>query len=141
MSGESFIYFTGQCWVGLFSEQRDGKILRVGTYIFGPEPRASEIDAWLAKGAPGIRWEMIDPNGVHAEFDLPREKNPKRRLRDARREQERMPSESKALQAMRQAIELNKLEKRKERSRKTKELKARQFELKQKKKKMKHHGR
>ena len=85
MRGETYIYFNGQFWIGLFTEECDGAIVRVGRYLFGNEPSLTELDTWMHQGFPGLVMLMPPKEGL-VEAKKTTKKNPKRALREIRRE-------------------------------------------------------
>lgn len=138
MRGEFTILFDKHFWVGLFSVEVQGKIVRVGKYVFGPEPSAAEVYEWLGKGAPGL--VMNDVKDLNYEpSDFVKVKNPKRVLREVRRSESRA-EESIAQRCMREQVEQFKKEAKKRNSDKDRERKQRLFEMKTMKRKKKHRG-
>src|SRR3990167_7011272 len=83
VSGEFLIYFDGVMWIGLFSVEKNGRILRIGKFIFGSEPSSAEVYDWLRKGAPGLL--MRDMSESETLVVKERVKNPKRVLREVRK--------------------------------------------------------
>lgn len=143
MRGETNIFFDGRFWVGLFSVEWEGKLVRIGKYIFGSEPTLAQLDEWMANGAPGLVMTEVDGlAGVDASEQSAEEAyvNPKRRLREARREMESAPRESLAQKAMRDLVEKDKQASAGKRSVDRKRRNQERFEKRQAKKKKKQRG-
>ena len=129
------VYFDDPFWVGVFERIEDGK-LSVCKVTFGAEPKDYEV------------WDFVLKNYCELEFSPAVETvarrttdNPKRRLRNARKQLEHTGIGTKSQQALQMQLEQNKQE-RKIKSREQKQAEAeRQFALRQQKKKEKHKGR
>lgn len=134
MEAKLTVYFDDPFWVGVFERVEDGK-LSVCKVTFGTEPKDYEV------------WEFVLKHYYKLEFGPAVETvtrrmadNPKRRLRNARKQTERSGIGTKSQQALKMQLEQNKQE-RKVRSREQKLAEEeRLFELKQQKKKEKHRG-
>lgn len=128
------VYFEDPFWVGVFERIDDGK-LSVCKVTFGAEPKDYEV------------WEFILQHYDELVFSLAVETetrqiadNPKRRLRNARKQTERSGIGTKS----QQAIQLQREEMKMERHQISREQRAaeaqRRFEMKQMKKKEKRRG-
>ena len=133
--GKLTVYFEDPFWVGIF-ERIDGGKLSVAKVTFGAEPKDYEIQEFVSKNYYNLKFSP----SVHVTVkrDVV---NPKRRLREARKQSQISGIGTKSQQALQLQREENKLE-RKVISREIKEAeKRRQLELKQQKRKEKHRGR
>lgn len=114
--------------------------MRVGKFVFGPEPTDAEFYQWVSEGCPGLCMRdtcFVDPQLKKQNHSL----NPKRALRKARLSLELSPKESSAQAALRQSYEQFKKASKKSRSQKKKILVQEKFELKKQKRKEKRKGR
>ena len=134
VSGKLTIYFEDPFWVGVF-ERIENRKLSVAKVTFGGEPKDYEV------------LEFINRNYYHLQFSPAVEtvvkdtkKNPKRALRDAKKQTLETGIGTKSQQALKLQQEQNKQE-RKVRSREQRDAESqRLFELKQMKKREKHKG-
>ena len=128
------ILFEDPFWIGLF-EKREDNHLQVCKVTFGAEPTEQEV------------LEFVDKNWNRLKSSRPIEtevkqcsKNPKRQLREARKQTQKSGLGTKSQQALKLQQEENKQE-RKALSKEQREAeKERKFELKQAKRKEKHRG-
>ena len=135
-TGSLTVLFEDPFWIGLF-ETIDQQGLRACKVTFGAEPTDKEV------------MEFIDKNWHHLQFsqavEAPTESerakvNPKRQLREAKKQMQSQGIGTKSQQALKLQQEQNKTE-RKQRSKAEREAeKQRQFDLRQAKKKEKHRG-
>ena len=133
--GKLTVYFEDPFWVGVF-ERIDGGKLSVAKVTFGAEPKDYEIQEFVSKNYYNLKFSPSVEVTVKRDVI-----NPKRRLREARRQSQISGIGTKSQQALQLQREENKLE-RKVISREMKEAeKQRQFEFKQQKRKEKHRGR
>lgn len=133
--GKLTVYFEDPFWVGIF-ERIDGGKLSVAKVTFGAEPKDYEIQEFVSKNYYNLKFSPSAPVTVKRDVV-----NPKRRLRETRKQSQISGIGTKSQQALQLQREENKLE-RKVISREIKEAeKRRQFELKQQKRKEKHRGR
>ena len=133
-NGKLTVYFEKPFWVGIFERTEDGK-LSVAKVTFGAEPKDYEVQEYIQKHYASLKFSPAVDAVVK---DIKR--NPKRMLREARRQMQETGIGTKSQQALKLQQEHNKQE-RKERNRKKKEAKEqRMFELKQQKKREKHKG-
>ena len=135
MVGKLTVYFEDPFWVGIF-ERIDGGKLSVAKVTFGAEPKDYEIQEFVSKYYYNLKFSPSVEVTVKRDVI-----NPKRRLREARKQSQISSIGTKSQQALQLQREENKLE-RKVISREMKEAeKQRQFEFKQQKRKEKHRGR
>lgn len=128
------ILFESPFWVGLFERTEDNQ-MQVCKVTFGAEPTDQEVLEFVNKN-----WNLLKyspPIGTELRQNP---KNPKRQMREARKQTQNTGIGTKSQQALKQQKEENKLE-RKTISKKMREAeKTRKFELKQAKRKEKHKG-
>ena len=133
--GKLTVYFEDPFWVGIF-ERIDGGKLSVAKVTFGAEPKDYEIQEFISKNYYNLKFSPSVEVTVKRDVV-----NPKRRLRETRKQSQISGIGTKSQQALQLQREENKLE-RKVISREIKEAeKRRQLELKQQKRKEKHRGR
>lgn len=130
------VLYQEQFWVGIF-ERRDSSGYAVGRTIFGSEPTDPEVLQFLLREYHTIRFTtpLEDEKPPVREY-----KNPKRRMREVRQMQSKMPTISKAQDALRLELEKNKLISKKVSGEERRLEEQRQFEMKQAKKKKKLRG-
>ncbi|GLB30672.1 hypothetical protein LAD12857_25950 [Lacrimispora amygdalina] len=129
------VFFEEPFWVGVLERETDGKLF-ASKVTFGAEPKDYEVNEFLRKNYYRLRFSPA----VEAAAKVS-SKNPKRILREVRRQIQNTGISSKSQQALKLQQEEGKLE-RKLLSREAREAKAQQkFEQKQQKKKEKHRGR
>ncbi|MDW2797439.1 YjdF family protein [Clostridium boliviensis] len=129
------VFFEEPFWVGILERETDGK-LSVSKVTFGAEPKDYEVNEFLRKNYYRLRFSPAVEASVKAS-----RRNPKRILREVRRQIQNTGISTKSQQALKLQQEEGKLE-RKLLSREARETKAQQrFEQKQQKKKEKHRGR
>jgi len=130
------VLFEDPFWIGLF-ELADREGLRVCKVTFGAEPSEREIMEFIDRNGHRLRYSQA----VDTSTTLENRKNPKRQLREARRQTIPQGIGTKSQQALRQQQEQNKTV-RLQRSKAEREAEQqRRFELRQAKKKEKHRGR
>jgi len=130
------VLFEDPFWIGLF-ELADREGLRVCKVTFGAEPSEREIMEFIDRNGHRLRYSQA----VDTSTTLENRKNPKRQLREARRQTIPQGIGTKSQQALRQQQEQNKTV-RLLRSKAEREAEQqRRFELRQAKKKEKHRGR
>lgn len=129
------VFFEEPFWVGILEREVDGELF-VSKVTFGPEPRDYEVNEFLLKNYYRLRFSPAVEAAVKVSS-----KNPKRILREVRRQIQNTGISTKSQQALKLQQEEGKLE-RKLLSREAREAKAQQkFDQKQQKKKEKHRGR
>ena len=128
------VYFEDPFWVGVFERIDDGK-LSVCKVAFGAEPKDYEVWEFILQHYD----ELVFSPAVEIETRQIAD-NPKRRLRNARKQTERSGIGTKS----QQAIQLQREERKMERHQISREQRAaeaqRRFEMKQMKKKEKRRG-
>ena len=134
VSSRLTVFFENPFWVGVF-EIVEGKKLYVAKVTFGVEPKEYEVQEFIEKQYYNLQFSPAVETVVKES-----KKNPKRLLREAKKQILDTGIGTKSQQALKLQQEQNKLV-RKEKSREQKEAeKLRQFELKQQKKREKHKG-
>ncbi len=129
------VFFEEPFWVGVLERETDGKLM-VSKVTFGPEPKDYEVNEFLRKNYYRLRFSPAVEAAVKE-----CSKNPKRILREVRRQIQNTGISTKSQQALKLQQEEGKLE-RKLLSREAREAEAqRRFEQRQLKKKEKHRGR
>ena len=133
--GSLTVLFEDPFWIGLF-ELADREGLRICKVTFGAEPSEREIMEFIDRNGHRLRYSQA----VDTSTTLENRKNPKRQLREARRQTIPQGIGTKSQQALRQQQEQNKTV-RLQRSKAEREAEQqRRFELSQAKKKEKHRG-
>jgi DUF2992 family protein len=104
------ILFEGQFWVGVVEERYD-EGLKVARYVFGSEPIATEVFAFVLRGLPALlRATPLLESGMPTLASAP--VNPKRRQREAAAEARGRGASTYAQEALRQQLEAHKQERR-----------------------------
>ena len=134
-TGSLTVLFEDPFWIGLF-ERTDQEGLHVCKVTFGAEPTEKEVMEFVDKN-----WHRLQfSQPVEPEMDFAPKKNPKRLLREAKKQMQSQGIGTKSQQALKLQQETNKME-RKQCSKAERDAeKQRQFELRQAKKKEKHKG-
>lgn len=136
VSGQLTVYFDDPFWVGVFEKVEDDQLF-VSRVVFGPEPRNVEV------------YEFVQLNYHRLKFSPPIEEgervakkriNPKCLQRQVKKTNEQNGIRTKAQEALQQAYELKKCEKKQRRKQQKEANKKLAFEMKQKKKKEKKRG-
>lgn len=128
------ILFEDPFWIGLFEKTEDNQ-LQVCKVPFGAEPTEQEVLEFATKNWNQLKYSRP----IETEVKL-RPKNPKRQLREARKQTQNSGIGTKSQQALKLQQEENKQE-RKTLSKEQREAeKERKFELRQAKRKEKHRG-
>ena len=129
------ILFEAPFWIGLF-ERTDQEGLHVCKVTFGAEPTDKEVLGFVDKN-----WHRLQfSQGVKAASSLENKKNPKRQLREAKKQMRSLGIGTKSQQALKLQQEQNKTERKKQSKAEREAEKQRQFDLRQVKKKEKHKG-
>ena len=134
-TGSLTVLFEYPFWIGLF-EMIDQNGLRACKVTFGAEPTEKEV------------MEFVDKNWYRLQFsqtiEIPpeseRKVNPKRQLREAKKQMQSQGIGTKSQQALKLQQEQNKAERKQRSKAKHEAEKQRQFDLRQMKKKEKHRG-
>ena len=134
-TGSLTVLFENPFWIGLF-EMIDQQGLRACKVTFGAEPTDTEVMEFVDKN-----WHRLQfSQAIEVSSESERKVNPKRQLREAKKQMQSQGIGTKSQQALKQQQEQNKIE-RKQRSKAEREAaKQRQFDLRQAKKKEKHKG-
>lgn len=134
-TGSLTVLFEDSFWIGLF-EMIDQNGLRVCKVTFGAEPTEKEVMEFVDKNWHRLQFSQAVDVVPTTEI----RKNPKRQLREAKKQMQLQGIGTKSQQALKLQQEQNKME-RKQRSKAEREAeKHRQFDLRQAKKKEKHKG-
>ena len=134
-TGSLTVLFEDPFWIGLF-EMIDQNGLRVCKVTFGAEPTEKEVMEFVDKNWHRLQFSQAVDVVPTTEI----RKNPKRQLREAKKQMLLQGIGTKSQQALKLQQEQNKME-RKQRSKAEREAeKHRQFDLRQAKKKEKHKG-
>ena len=134
ISGTLTVYFEDPFWVGVFERISDGT-LSACKVTFGAEPKEYEVWDFVLRHYSSL---MFCP-AVEAE-SKPSARNPKRRLRDAKKEMQSTGIGTKSQQVLKMQREEQKIRRRQAMHRKKEAEKEQRFEIKQKKRKEKHRG-
>ena len=134
-TGTLTVLYEDPFWIGLF-EQTDHEGLHVCKVTFGSEPTDKEVMEFIDKN-----WHLLQfSQAVDVAQITEIRKNPKRQLREAKKQMQSQGIGTKSQQALKLQQEQNKME-RKQRSKAEREAeKQRQFDLRQAKRKEKHRG-
>lgn len=132
--GKLTVYFEDPFWVGVFERISDGK-LSVHKVIFGAEPKDYEVWDFILRYYSGL---VFSP-AVEAESE-PDVRNPKRRLRNARKQTCHTGIGTKSQQALQLQREEMKTIHRQNTRKQRETRKEQRFELRQQKRKEKHRG-
>ena len=134
MKASLTVYFEDPFWVGIFERIEDGK-LSVCKVTFGAEPKNNEVWDYILHHY----YELVFSPAVEIETRQAAD-NPKRRIRNARKQLENTGIGTKSQQALQRQREEMKKEHRQV-SREEREMETqRRFEMKQAKKKEKRRG-
>lgn len=134
ISGRMTVFFETPFWVGVFERIEDGR-LSAAKVTFGAEPKDYEVQAYILKYYDRLQFSPAVAAAVKKTG-----RNPKRMLRDAKKQIQETGIGTRSQQALKLQQEQNKLT-RKQRSREQKEAEElRRFELKQQKRREKHKG-
>ena len=128
------VFFEDSFWIGIFEREDEGK-LSVCKVTFGAEPKDYDVWEFILRHYD----ELVFSPAVEAESRQTAD-NPKRRLRNVRKQTERSGIGTKSQQALQMQREEMKTERR-QISREQRDAEAqRRFEMKQMKKKEKRRG-
>ena len=134
-TGTLTVLFEDPFWIGLF-EQTDHEGLHVCKVTFGAEPTDKEVMEFIDKNWHRLQFSQAVDVAQITEI----RQNPKRQLREAKKQMQLQGIGTKSQQALKLQREQNKME-RKQRSKAEREAeKQRQFDLRQAKRKEKHRG-
>jgi len=128
------ILFEDPFWIGLFEKTEDNQ-MQVCKVTFGAEPTDQEVIEFIDKN-----WNQLKYSRPIETEVKPRPRNPKRQLREARRQTQNTGIGTKSQQALKLQQEENK-QVRKALSKEQRDVdKERKFEIKQAKRKERHRG-
>lgn len=134
-TGSLTVLFEDPFWIGLF-EMTDREGLHVCKVTFGAEPTEKELMEFIDRNWNRLQFSQAVDVAPATEI----RKNPKRQLREAKKQMLSQGIGTKSQQALKLQQEQKKME-RKQRSKAEREAeKRRQFDLRQAKKKEKHKG-
>ena len=134
-TGSLTVLFEDPFWIGLF-EMTDHEGLHVCKVTFGAEPTERELMEFINRNWNRLQFSQAVDVAPATEI----RKNPKRQLREAKKQMLSQGIGTKSQQALKLQQEQNNME-RKQRSKAEREAeKRRQFDLRQAKKKEKHKG-
>lgn len=132
--GSFSVFFEDPFWVGVF-ENYDNGILKVAKITFYKEPTERELQEFLIENYDKIKFfEQKDS------ISTTKKMNPKRKLREAKKQMNNTYSISKSKDYISRQFELNKIDKKRNKSKEKKLLIEQKFSQKQAKRKEKHRG-
>ncbi|HCQ8729833.1 TPA: YjdF family protein [Enterococcus faecalis] len=137
------IYFDGSYWCGLIEYEGVEGDYRACKYLFGAEPKASEVEAFIANQMDHViclNDQKLKNSSNKISVKKEKKKNPKKMQREINRQKKKPTLSTKAQQSMKEAQEQFKLIKRKNSKERKEQMKREQFLLKQKKKLQKKRG-
>lgn len=134
ISGTLTVYFEDPFWIGVFERISDGT-LSVCKVTFGAEPKEYEVWDFVLRHYSSL---MFCPAVKAESKSIAR--NPKRRLRDAKKQMQSTGIGTKSQQVLKMQREEQKIRRRQAMHRKKEAEKEQRFELKQQKRKEKHRG-
>jgi hypothetical protein len=129
------IFFEDPFWVGVFERNFDGK-LEVCRVVFGSEPTDNEVHEFILTKWNTLRFSAPIPGDRIVEKHI----NPKRLQRKIKKETQAVGIGTKAQQALKLQLELNKSERKTQNCQETDLLNSRIYQLHQQKRKEKHKG-
>ena len=132
------IYHDGQFWVGIIEVVEDGR-LRAFRYVFGAEPKDSEILDFIYYKLLNIINQSIH-SGLDVKGKSNKKINPKRLQRQVAKEINKLGISTKAQEAMKQEYGEKKKSKKKRAKQYREELKEQKYLMKKQKAKAKHKG-
>lgn len=128
------ILFEDPFWIGLFEKTEDNQ-MQVCKVTFGAEPTDQEVLEFVNQNWNQLKYSRP----IEAEVKL-RPRNPKRQLREARKQTQHVGIGTKSQQALKLQQEENKQERKTLTKEQREAEKERKFELRQAKRKEKHRG-
>ena len=135
MEGKLTVFFEDPFWVGVF-EREDETGLCISRVVFGSEPTDAELYEYIQREFASL--DFSKP--IQHQVQIVRKKSFKRRQREVRKTIYAEGVGTKAQQALKLQIELNKQECQVKSRKRREEEKALKFKLKQEKRKEKHRG-
>ena len=135
-TGSLTVLFEEPFWIGLF-EMIDQRGLRVCKVTFGAEPTDKEVMEFVDKNWNCLQFSPVieAPSAIES-----RKVNPKRQLRETKKQMQSQGIGTKSQQALKLQQEQNKTENKQRSKAERGAEKQRQFDLRQAKKKEKHKG-
>ncbi|MGY3778017.1 YjdF family protein [Isobaculum melis] len=130
------IYFDGSYWCGLIEYEGVEGDYRACKYLFGAEPKTSEVEAFIANQMDYIIYlndQKLKKSSNKISVKKEKKKNPKKMQREINRQKKKPILSTKAQQSMKEAQEQFKLIKRKNSKERKEQMKREQFLLKQEK--------
>ena len=134
-TGSLTVLFEDPFWVGVF-EVTDEEGLHVCKVTFGAEPTGQEIIEFVEKNGHKLKYS----EGIETTSSQEIRKNPKRQLREARKQMKPQGIGTKLQQALKMQQEKNKTQRKQQSKVERDAEKQRIFDLRQTKKKEKHKG-
>lgn len=131
------VYYDGQFWVGVVEVNDNGK-LKAGRYIFGSEPKDSEILEFIHENIDEVTNKLSQEVDIKTSSD--RRANPKRLSRLVARELKMKGISSYAQEALKLEHEKRKKERQVFTRQQREEMKKRKQEIRRQKAKAKHRG-
>ncbi len=132
--GSFSVFFEDPFWVGVFESYENG-ILKIAKVTFYKEPTERELQEFLIDNYDKIKFFKVEDS-----ISVKNKMNPKRKLRDAKKQMNNEYSISKSKEYISSQFELNKINKKKDKSKEKKFLKDKKFIQKQAQRKEKHRG-
>jgi accessory colonization factor AcfC len=136
MEGKFTVYFEDPFWVGIL-EVVDNEKHKIGKVIFGSEPSAADIYEFTKNDYSKMKLNEIK---IEDQEEIIKQINPKRMIKLAKKQQERIGIGTKSQLALKKIQENIKNEKKKVNKEKKIELEEKIFLIKQMKKKKKKKG-
>lgn len=128
------ILFNDPFWIALFEKTEDN-LMQVCKVTFGAEPTEQEVLEFVNKN-----WHLLKYSRSIETVVKPRPKNPKRQLREAKKQTHNAGIGTRSQQALKLLQEENKRERMTLSKEQREAERERRFELKQAKRKEKHRG-
>ena len=132
--GKLTVFFEDPFWIGVFEKISDGK-LSVCKVTFGAEPKDYEVYDFILKHHYSLKFSSAVATEVKQIAD-----NPKRKLRNAKKQLQNTGIGTKSQQALQAQREELKTERRQISKEQKEAEEQRRFDLKQQKRKEKHRG-
>lgn len=137
------IYFDGSYWCGLIEYEGVEGDYRACKYLFGAEPKASEVEEFIVNQMDHVIYlndQKLKKSSNKISVKKEKKKNPKKMQCEINRQKKKPILCTKAQQSMKEAQEQFKLIKRKNSKERKEQMKREQFLLKQEKKLQKKRG-
>lgn len=132
--GSFSVFFEDPFWVGVF-ESYDNGILKIAKITFYKEPTERELQEFLIEDYDKLKFfEYKDSTSLNKKM------NPKRKIRDAKKQMKSNFCISKSKDYISRQFELNKINKKKSKAKEKEFLNEEKFIQKQAKRKEKHRG-